>query len=282
MAEVPEDVDEDVGTAASGPEESEPERIQRELAARDLGWAEPLIPPLWQLFKRYFRADVRGLERIPRDEPVIFVGNHSGGFGSVDSAVFLLAFFDHAGEVPPLYWMAHEMVMKVPGLGDFLRMCGAITGSREGALAALERGASVVVYPGGEIELYRPWTARNEIRFHDRKGFLRIARASRAPIMPVVAHGGHNTIISLTDGEEIARTLRLDKLIGLKALPVYLALPWGVGVGGFLPHLPPPVKITIEVMEPIRVREEFDDDLDAAYEAVTARMQAKLSELANE
>lgn len=257
-------------------------RVDRELAARELGWAEPLVAPLWRAVRTYFRAEVRGLERIPPDRPVIFVGNHSGGFGSIDSAVFLLGFFDHAGEVPPLYWMAHELVMKVPILGDFLRSAGAITGSREGAKAAIARGASVVVYPGGEVELYRPWTARNEIRFHGRKGFLRIAQETGAPIVPIVAHGGHNTIVSLTDGEAIARALRLDRLLRLKALPVYLAAPWGLTVGGFLPHIPLPARITVEVLPAVDIAGTFDRDLDAAYAHVTGVMQEALDGLAAE
>ncbi len=256
--------------------------IRREIQARDLGFVRDFLPVAWWFVRNYFRADVRGLERIPTDRPVLFVGNHSGGFGSVDSIVFILAFFEYVGRDHPVYWLAHKLVMQIPGLADFLNRCGAITGSRDAAVAALRSGASVVVYPGGEIELHRPWTARNEIRFHGRKGWLHLALDCGVEVIPVVAKGGHNTLFSITDGEGLARTLRLDRLLHLKTLPVALALPWGVSIGGVLPNIPLPAKITIELLDPIDVAQEFGEDVDAAYNHIVGLMQATLDRLAAE
>ena len=47
-------------------------------------------------------------------------------------------------------------------------------------------------------------------------------------------------------------------------------------------HLPLPAKITVQVLEPIDLEEEFgeDPDLDEAYEAVLGRMQRTLDDLA--
>ena len=51
-----------------------------------------------------------------------------------------------------------------------------------------------------------------------------------------------------------------------------------------LGHWPLPAKLTIEAMEPIRLRERFGrhPDVDEVYEHVTAVMQAKLDELSAE
>jgi hypothetical protein len=49
-----------------------------------------------------------------------------------------------------------------------------------------------------------------------------------------------------------------------------------------LGHVPLPAKITIEVLEPIPVRDRFRDDVDAAYDAITGLMQAALDRLAAE
>ena len=138
----------------------------------------------------------------------------------------------------------------------------------------------MLVYPGGDIETHRPWTARNEIRFDGRKGFLRLAKEAGVPIVPVVSVGGQETFVPLTDGRRIAETLKLRELARLKILPVSLALPWGLNVGDFLGHWPLPVKIKQEVLEPIDVEERFGDDLDAAYDYVTGRMQETLTKLA--
>ena len=102
------------------------------------------------------------------------------------------------------------------------------------------------------------------------------------PIVPVVSVGGQETFVPLTDGRRIAETLKLRELARLKILPVSLALPWGLNVGDFLGHWPLPVKIKQEVLEPIDVEERFGDDLDAAYDYVTGRMQETLTKLAAE
>jgi hypothetical protein len=68
----------------------------------------------------------------------------------------------------------------------------------------------------------------------------------------------------------------------LKILPISLALPWGLNIGDFLGHMPLPVKIKQEILEPIDVEERFGDDLDAAYEYVTCRMQETLTKLSAE
>src|SRR5262249_49921699 len=135
------------------------------LTERDLGFAEPLLPSIAGFVRRYFRASVVGLERIPPDQPVLFVGNHSGGTPSPDSVAFILSYIARFGIARPLYWLAHSLVMSAPGLGRFLRRCGVLPASPGTARAVLEGGGSLVVYPGGEVELHRPWTARNEIRF---------------------------------------------------------------------------------------------------------------------
>lgn len=253
--------------------------LDQQIDRRDLAPVEPVLPVLVGLVRRYFRAEVEGLEHIP-DDPVLLVGNHSGGAGSPDSVVFILEFLDRFGVDRPLYWLAHELLMALPGLGDLLHRFGVVTATPDAARSILERGGSVMVYPGGEVELHRPWTARNELRFEGRTGFLRIARDTGAPIVPVVAHGGHNTYLSLTDGRGLARRLGLDRLANLKTFPVSLGMPYGIDIGGILPHLPFPAKIRIRVLEPIDVAARFGDDLDAAYAHVTTEMQRTLDELA--
>ena len=55
-------------------------------------------------------------------------------------------------------------------------------------------------------------------------------------------------------------------------------------MGDFLGHLPLPAKITVQVMDPIDLRERYgaDPDRDAIYEDITSSMQDQLTELAAE
>jgi 1-acyl-sn-glycerol-3-phosphate acyltransferase len=253
-----------------------------ELEARDPEFIRYQLPGMWLFSTVYFRAEVKGLDRIPEEGPVLFVGNHSGGNMTPDSMVFMLAFNTYFGVDRPVYALAHSLVTSWPIVGKLAGKWGIITAGPNAAKAALEEGASVLVYPGGDVDTHRPWTARHEIRFDGRKGFLRIAKEAGVPIVPVVAVGGQDTFFPLTDGRRLAKLLRLDKLARLKVLPISLALPWGVNVGDFGGHIPLPAKIRLEVLEPIDVVERFGEDADSdeAYDYVTDRMQEALSALA--
>ena len=99
----------------------------------------------------------------------------------------------------------------------------------------------------------------------------------------MVTVGGQETAFFLTRGEGLAKLLRLDRVFKLKVLPISLALPWGVNVGDMMGHIPLPAKITIQVLPPIDLRDEFGEnpDTDEVYDAVIDRMQRTLTGLAS-
>jgi 1-acyl-sn-glycerol-3-phosphate acyltransferase len=254
-----------------------------DLDERDPDYIRESLPRLWLLSSLYFRGDVRGLGNIPEDEPVLLVGNHSGGNLTVDSGVFMLSFSAYFGVERSLYTLAHNLVLSFPGL-SFLRKWGVVAASRENAHTALKEGHAVLVYPGGDWEVHRPVWERNTVDFDGRKGWIHTALELDVPIVPVVAIGGQETSLFLSRGETLAKLLMLDRAFRLKVLPISLALPWGVNVGDFLGHFPLPAKITIETLPPIRLRDEFgsDPDPDEVYEHVIRLMQETLDALAAE
>ena len=253
-----------------------------DLEKRDAEFIRYQLPGMWLFSTIYFRAEVNGFDRVPEEGPVLFVGNHSGGNMTPDSMVFMLAFNTYFGVERPVYALAHSLVTSWPIIGKLAAKWGIITAGPKAAKAALELGNSVLVYPGGDVDAHRPWTARHEIRFDNRRGFLRLAKEAGVPIVPVVAVGGQDTYLPITDGRRVAEALRLDRLARLKVMPVSLALPWGINVGDFLGHVPLPAKIRMEVLEPIDVMDRFGDEADSeqAYDYVTARMQEALTALA--
>lgn len=99
------------------------------------------------------------------------------------------------------------------------------------------------------------------------------------PIIPIVTAGGAESVLVLTDGERLARALRLDKLLRLKTLPVTVSVPWGVNVGavGLLPYLPLPSKLHTRVLQPMFVGP--DEDADSYAERVHTAMQDALTEM---
>jgi 1-acyl-sn-glycerol-3-phosphate acyltransferase len=259
------------------------DRMTADLDARDPDFIREQLPTAWLASSLWFRGEVRGLERLPEEGPLLLVGNHSGGNMTPDTIVFTLSFNTYFGVERPFYQLAHNLVLASP-YGMYLRKFGTVAASHENARRALEAGAAVLVYPGGDHEVHRPSTERNRVDFDGRKGFVRLALEAGVPIVPVVSVGGQETALFLSDGRRLARALRLDRLFRLKVLPVSLALPWILNVGDFLGHLPLPAKITTQVLEPIDLRERFgpDPDHDDVYEHVTDLMQETLDGLAAE
>src|SRR3982074_126885 len=80
----------------------------------DLGEWDPdyirrTLPLMGSFFRTYFRGEVRGLENIPSDGPVLLVGNHSGGLMIADTFVFTTAFYEHFGPDRRFHQLAHDV-----------------------------------------------------------------------------------------------------------------------------------------------------------------------------
>jgi 1-acyl-sn-glycerol-3-phosphate acyltransferase len=258
-------------------------RVPRaDLDVRDPDYIRERLPGLWLIATLWHRATVRGLDRIPAEGPVLIVGNHSGGVAIPDTHIFTLAFNAYFGVERRFHQLAHNLVVSMPGLGP-LRKFGSVAASHENADAALEAGAALLVYPGGDHETFRPSWESARIGFGGRKGFVELALRRDVPIVPVVAIGGQETALFLSRGEGLARWLRLDRLFRLKILPVMVGVPFGLSFVG-LPHIPLPAKITVEVLEPIHLREEFgpNPDREEVAREVERRMQLVLDRLARE
>jgi 1-acyl-sn-glycerol-3-phosphate acyltransferase len=259
-------------------------RIPRaDLDERDPDYVREQLPLMWLAASIWYRGEVRGLGNIPDEGPVLLVGNHSGGNMTPDTVVFTLAFYTYFGVERAFFQLAHNLVLSMPGLAR-LRKFGTVAASPANAEKALESGAALLVYPGGDYEVHRPSWDSTRVDFNRRKGFLRLALEQDVPIVPVVSIGGQETAVFLSRGERLAKLLALDRMFRLKVLPISLALPWGLNIGDMLGHIPLPAKITVEALPAIDLRAEFgsDPDLDEVYDHVVRLMQETLDALAAE
>jgi 1-acyl-sn-glycerol-3-phosphate acyltransferase len=259
-------------------------RIPRaDLDERDPDFIRERLPLMWLIASLWYRGEVRGLGNIPDSGPVLLVGNHSGGNMLPDTLVFTLAFNTYFGVERAFYQLAHNLVLAMPALGS-LRKFGTVAASPGNARKALRSGAALLVYPGGDYEVHRPFWQRNRVDFDGRTGFIRLALQENVAIVPVVSIGGQETALFLSRGEHLARVLALDRLFRLKVLPISLALPWGLNVGDMLGHIPLPAKITVETLPPIELTAEFgpDPDVDEVYDHLIRLMQDTLDSLAAE
>jgi 1-acyl-sn-glycerol-3-phosphate acyltransferase len=142
---------------------------------------------LARALRLWFRPTVTGLERVPRDRPVVYVGKHPRGWLYLETILLgWLAFGD--GRRPPFRTLEARgtLPQRLPGIGWMRRNVGSIEATSAAALAALARGESVLVFPGGAREARGP---PDRIRWAGRSGFARIAAAAGAPIVPFAIGG---------------------------------------------------------------------------------------------
>ncbi|MBZ0271857.1 acyltransferase family protein [bacterium] len=248
----------------------------------DLDFVRRLMP-IVRPGKWYFRSRVYGVEKIPEGRAII-VGNHNSGITFFDPFLIVEHWYGRPGNVEPIWFMAHEAVLKLPVLGALLPRLGAIRASPENAHKILARGGKFGVYPGGDYDAFKPYRDRHRIDFAGRKGFARIAVETKTPIVPLAHVGGHETFFVLTRGETLAKILRLDKTLRSKVFPISIAAPWGLMIGPMF-HLPLPARVVARFGDPIdtakiiRGARSFDAKVDRVYNAVTETLQGMIDEI---
>lgn len=263
----------DAPTAPSLPARDEP------LLARLAELADALVRP-------YFRAEVRGLERISAGA-ALFVGNHNAGLLAPE-AFILFAALRHRPLADLPYALTGDLLVAAPALERAAARLGIVRARPEAALRLLAAGAKVLVYPGGDVESMRPFVDRDRIVFGGRRGYVRLALRAGVPIIPVVAAGAHSTFVVLSDGRRFLQALGLGSRLRLTTWPISLCLPWGVLIGPAQVHLPWPTRILEEVLPPIhfeRAGEAAASDAEyvrSCAERVESTMQLALTGLARE
>ena len=169
---------------------------------------ERLLPAMRGLIRLgYFGLELEGVEHLPRDGRAVFAPNHAGWF-PLDAFFLGLAARETLGPDSAPFFAAHDAATSAPLLGPFLRRLGALPASwfrRPERLPPQVRTA--VIFPEGvegntkpfwEAYRMRPW----------KRGFVRVAGALGAPIVPVAILGGEECL-------PVAWTVRfLEPLIG--------------------------------------------------------------------
>jgi 1-acyl-sn-glycerol-3-phosphate acyltransferase len=146
-----------------------------------------VLAPAARALKLWYRPRVHGLEAVPRDRPVVYVGKHPRCYLYLEVVLMgLLAFWD-SGRVPfrPMEKRGTSL-HRVPGLAWIRRHAGTIAATERAALAALRGGESVLLFPGGARELRG---APDRVAWRGRRGFARIAALAGAPVVPFAIGG---------------------------------------------------------------------------------------------
>jgi len=251
---------------------------------------ERLLPFFAWFYDHYFRVVTEGWEHIPSTGKVLLVGSHNGGLAAPDTVMMTYDWLRQFGPQRPAYALMDPRMWQVfPAVARMAAWVGAVRADSQMAVQALRQDAALLIYPGGVRDVFRPHHQRDKICLFNQKGFIKLALMEQAPIVPLVSHGAHDTLIILADFyPPLAQVHRqgMPWPFGLDpgAFPLYLGLPWGVAVGP-LPNIPWPTPLHTRVCAPIlfdRYGPQAAHDADyveACYQRVQTTMQRELDDL---
>ena len=199
-------------------------------------WEDRLVPLAERLIEAgYFSFEVEGAEHLPPDGRGVFAANHAGWF-PLDAFFLGLAIRRALGPGRTPYFAAAEAALALPVVGAFIRRVGAVPASwfrRPERLPPAIRGCGI--FPEGVAGNTKPFWRAYRMRPWSR-GFVRVAAALDAPIVPAAVLGGEECL-------PVAWTVRiLEPLVGSRfGLPLSL--------------VPLPARWRVVFLPPVRVEE---------------------------
>ncbi|MEO0869563.1 MAG: 1-acyl-sn-glycerol-3-phosphate acyltransferase, partial [Cyanobacteria bacterium J06642_11] len=164
--------------------------VEAALAQRDPKVIASMMPKWEWFYEHYFHTHTDGWHHVP--EQALFVASHNGGLAAPDLVMLMVDWFRRFGYDREMYGLMHAKIWQVnSGLAALAAQCGAVPAQPKFAIAALRRGADVLVFPGGAQDVFRPHRQRHQIQLMGRTGFIKLALRENVPIVPVVSLGAH-------------------------------------------------------------------------------------------
>lgn len=190
------------------------------------------VLPRWlmQLVRKYFRVEVEGIEHIPKRGAAIIAPNHSGYMG-IDAALLAHIIQQNAKRIPRI--LTHHFWFLTKTTAIPAQKMGFTEATYKNGVLALEKHNLIVIFPEGESGNFKPTTHMYELQ-EFRRGFVRMALETGAPIVPTLILGAEESQINLSN-------LKLTKFLKGLVIP----LPLNV--------IPLPVRWKIVFMEPLEL-----------------------------
>jgi 1-acyl-sn-glycerol-3-phosphate acyltransferase len=218
-----------------------------------------IAPFLW-LYRKYFRAQVHGLENVPRKGRVLLVSNHSGQL-PLDAAMIGVALLVEMDPPRAARALIEKWVPTLPFVSTFYARLGQVVGTPENCRRLLLADEALMVFPEGVRGLNKHWSQRYRLQDFGL-GFMRLALECETPVVPVGVVGAEEQAPNLFNLAPLA------KLLSMPAFPLTPTL---------LPF-PLPTRYHLWFGEPIRFEGRADDD-DAVLEEKVAQVKAAVQAL---
>jgi 1-acyl-sn-glycerol-3-phosphate acyltransferase len=261
--------------AASEPEPLEDPRLSdvdewgrsehmRELARR---MYEPL-------YRYWFRAEWKGLEKIPTSGGALLVSNHAGAIPS-DAPVIMHGIESELHR--PVYGLADHMFKALPMVGTMWSRAGGVAAHPENAYRLLrEQQQLALVFPEGTKGTGKIYSERYKLRRFGRGGFVEIAMRAGVPIIPIAVVGSEEAM------PIVAKLPSIAKLVGAPYAPLTANMLVFGPLGLLVPF---PAKMRLQVLDPITFDVPPDQDrysksrVMEEAEAIRVRLQETLYEM---
>ncbi len=220
----------------------------------DEGFTDRFLPLFEFMFSTYWRCDLHGIEHVPNKGRALLVANHSGVV-PWDATMLFTGVRRHHPNKRHLRCLMLDLFATLPFVGTLFTRLGQIRACPENGRQLLERDHLVGVFPEGLKGIGKLYTDRYRLQRFGRGGYVRLAIASRAPIIPTAIVGGEEIYPLFYRADWLAR------LFNFPYFPVTLSFPW-LGLLGLIPL---PSKWVIVVGEPIDLSDysasDAEDDL---------------------
>ncbi len=174
-----------------------------------------LIRLVSSLQRFYFAPKFYGTENIIAEKPAMYVGNHSI-YGVFDSPIIIdYLFHEHKIAVVSL---ADHIHFHIPVWKKMVAGVGAIDGLRESARIAMQRGYSILVFPGGGREVVKRKGEEYQLIWKERYGFIKLAQEFGYDIAPFVAIGGDEVFDLIFDANGLLKQKWFQKILSYPKL----------------------------------------------------------------
>jgi hypothetical protein len=123
---------------------------------------------------------------------------HPHGAFTITALYFLSNWWAKCYPMSGLYVCVADLLLRVPGLAEFLVLCNARSGNSKTFSALLAKGHTVAIQPGGIAEQVHTDAKQETVFFPPRLGFVRLAMKHGVPLLPIYAFG-ENQLYDTTD-----------------------------------------------------------------------------------
>jgi 1-acyl-sn-glycerol-3-phosphate acyltransferase len=226
------------------------------------------------VYRRWFRVEWEGLEKIPHRGGALLVANHAGAIPA-DAPVIMHGIEEELDR--PVYALADNLFRSLPLVGIGWARGGGVAAHPDNAYRLLrDQQQLVLVFPEGTKGTGKLYSERYQLRRFGRGGFVEIAMRAGVPVVPITVVGSEEVM------PIVARAPRLPGLLGVPYVPITANMLL-LGPLGLVAYFP--AKLKLRVLDPV----SFDVPADQLRyprslvfekaEEIRQRMQASLYDM---